>query len=73
LKIIFFDAYRVKFHNIALAEPVFRDADIVSVDLNSVKSSDSGTLRLLSNGFNGKKFVPYHVMLELSGCLLWNI
>ena len=55
---LFFDAYRLGeiSNNIALAEPVFRDADIVSVDLNSVKSSDSGNLTsFVPNGFNGKE------------------
>lgn len=55
---LFFDAYRLGeiSNNIALAEPVFRDADLVSVDLNSVKSSDSGsTVSFEPNGFNGKE------------------
>ncbi|MDG2433223.1 formimidoylglutamase [Flavobacterium sp.] len=55
---LFFDAYRLGeiSNNIALAEPVFRDADIVSVDLNSVKSSDSGNFSsFVPNGFNGKE------------------
>ena len=55
---LFFDAYRLGeiSNNIAIAEPIFRDADIVSVDLNSVKSSDSGnTTSFVPNGFNGKE------------------
>lgn len=55
---LFFDAYRLGevSNNIALAEPVFRDADIVSIDLNSVKSSDSGNFtNFAPNGFNGKE------------------
>jgi arginase family enzyme len=55
---LFFDAYRLGeiSNNIALAEPVFRDADLVSIDLNSVKSSDSGnTVSYEPNGFNGKE------------------
>lgn len=55
---LFFDAYRLGeiSNNIALAEPVFRDADLVSIDLNSVKSSDSGnTISFEPNGFNGKE------------------
>lgn len=55
---LFFDGYRLGeiSNNIALAEPVFRDADIVSLDLNSVKSSDSGNLITFTpNGFNGKE------------------
>jgi arginase family enzyme len=55
---LFFDAYRLGeiSNNIALAEPVFRDADLVSIDLNSVKSSDSGNMVPFEpNGFNGKE------------------
>lgn len=55
---LYFDAYRLGevSNNIAIAEPVFRDADTVSIDLNSVKSSDSGnTIHFQPNGFNGKE------------------
>ncbi|WPR71760.1 formimidoylglutamase [Flavobacterium sp. NG2] len=55
---LFFDGYRLgeMSNNIALAEPVFRDADIVSLDLNAVKSSDSGNfITFAPNGFNGKE------------------
>lgn len=55
---LFFDAYRLGeiSNTIALAEPVFRDADLVSLDLNSVKSSDSGNfIDFAPNGFNGKE------------------
>ena len=55
---LFFDGYRLGdvSNNIALAEPVFRDADIVSIDLTSVKSSDSGNFTSFTpNGFNGKE------------------
>ncbi|MEZ7500613.1 formimidoylglutamase [Flavobacterium sp. Arc3] len=55
---LFFDGYRLGAisNNIALAEPVFRDADVVSLDLNSVKSSDSGNFDTFApNGFNGKE------------------
>ena len=55
---LFFDAYRLGevCNNIAIAEPVFRDADLVSLDMNSVKSSDSGNLKNFQpNGFNGKE------------------
>jgi hypothetical protein len=39
-----FDSYRLGeiSNNITLAEPIFRDADVVSLDLNLIKSSDSG-------------------------------
>jgi len=55
---LFFDAYRLGevSNNISISEPVFRDADIVSLDLNSVKSSDSGNFVSFNpNGFNGKE------------------
>jgi len=55
---LFFDAYRLGdvSNNIAIAEPVFRDADIVSIDLTAVKSSDSGNnYPFTPNGFNGKE------------------
>lgn len=55
---LFFDGYRLGdiSNNLALAEPVFRDADIVSIDLTSVKSSDSGNFTSFTpNGFNGKE------------------
>lgn len=55
---LFFDAYRLGdvSNNIAIAEPVFRDADIVSLDLNAVKSSDSGNfINFTPNGFTGKE------------------
>ncbi|WP_284651453.1 formimidoylglutamase [Flavobacterium terrisoli] len=55
---LYFDAYRLGeiSNNIALSEPVFRDADIISIDLNSVKSSDSGNLiNFTPNGFDGKE------------------
>jgi arginase family enzyme len=55
---LFFDAYRLGevSNNIAIAEPVFRDADIVSLDLACVKSSDSGNFNSFEpNGFDGKE------------------
>lgn len=55
---LFFDGYRLGevSNNIAIAEPVFRDADIVSLDLNAVKSADSGNfVSFAPNGFNGKE------------------
>ncbi len=42
--------------NIEISEPVFRDADLVSLDMNAIKSADSGnTLEFAPNGFNGKE------------------
>jgi arginase family enzyme len=55
---LFFDAYRLGevSNNIALAEPVFRDADLVSIDLTAVKSSASGNfVNFMPNGFDGKE------------------
>jgi hypothetical protein len=55
---LYFDAYRLGevCNNPAIAEPVFRDADLVSIDLMSVKSSDSGNFtKFAPNGFNGKE------------------
>ncbi|QBN19734.1 formimidoylglutamase [Flavobacterium nackdongense] len=55
---LFFEAYRLGeiSNTIALAEPVFRDADMVSLDLTAVKSSDSANFTSFEpNGFNGKE------------------
>jgi arginase family enzyme len=55
---LYFDAYRLGeiATNIELSEPVLRDADIVSIDLNAVKSSCSGNnTNFTPNGFNGKE------------------
>ncbi|MSP85504.1 MAG: arginase [Flavobacteriaceae bacterium] len=55
---LFFDAYRLGdvSNAIAIAEPVFRDADLVSLDLGSIKSSASGNfINFTPNGFNGKE------------------
>ncbi len=55
---LFFDAYRLGdvSNSIAIAEPVFRDADLVSLDLGAIKSSDSGNfINFTPNGFNGKE------------------
>lgn len=55
---LYFDAYRLGevCNNPAIAEPVFRDADLVSIDMTSVKSSDSGNfVNFIPNGFNGKE------------------
>ncbi len=55
---LFFEAYRLGevSANISIAEPVFRDADFVSLDLTAVKSCDSGNfVTFTPNGFNGKE------------------
>lgn len=55
---LYFDAYRLGevSSTISIAEPVFRDADLVSIDMTAVKSSDSANFSVFSpNGFNGKE------------------
>jgi hypothetical protein len=55
---LYFDTYRLGeiSKNTALVEPIFRDADIVSLDLKSIKSSDSGnTTEFYPNGFDGRE------------------
>ena len=55
---LYFDAFRLGevSGNPTIAEPVFRDADLVSVDMTSVKSSDSGNIvKFIPNGFDGKE------------------
>ena len=55
---LFFEAYRLGelSNTITLSEPVFRDADLVSLDLGSVQSSASGNFSSFSpNGFSGKE------------------
>jgi arginase family enzyme len=59
---LYFDAYRLGevSNNPTIAEPVFRDADLVSIDLCSVKSSDSGNFsKFTPNGFNGKEICAF--------------
>lgn len=55
---LFFDAYRLGeiSNHIELSEPALRDADIVSLDLNSVISTCTGSLTpFIPNGFSGKE------------------
>ncbi|RZL43337.1 MAG: arginase [Pedobacter sp.] len=55
---LFFDGYRLGevSSNITVSEPVFRDADIVTLDLTSIQSSNSGNfVTFVPNGFNGKE------------------
>ncbi|VXB06414.1 Arginase [Flavobacterium sp. 9AF] len=55
---LYFDAYRLGevSNKIAIAEPVFRDADLVSIDMNAVQSSYSGRNGVFNpNGFDGKE------------------
>lgn len=55
---LYFEAYRLGevSSSLSIAEPVFRDADSVTLDMSSVKSTDSGRLQpFIPNGFNGKE------------------
>jgi len=55
---LYFEAYRLGeiTSNISYAEPVLRDANIVSLDLRSVKSSEVSSRQKFSpNGFDGKE------------------
>ena len=55
---LYFEAYRLGevSNSITVAEPVFRDADLVSVDMHSVQSSYSGNFDIFNpNGFTGKE------------------
>lgn len=55
---LYFEAYRLGevSNNIVVAEPVFRDADLVSIDMHSVQSSYSGNFDVFNpNGFTGKE------------------
>lgn len=55
---MYFEAYRLGevSSNITIAEPVFRDADVVSIDMTSVQSSFSGNFSEFNpNGFTGKE------------------
>ncbi|MFD2910013.1 formimidoylglutamase [Flavobacterium ardleyense] len=55
---LYFEAYRLGevSSTISVAEPVFRDADLVSIDMTAVQSSFSGNfLQNNPNGFDGKE------------------
>ena len=55
---LYFESYRLGevTSNIALAEPILRDADIVSVDIHAVKSADVGYFSKFNpNGFDGRE------------------
>ncbi|GGD13963.1 formimidoylglutamase [Flavobacterium orientale] len=55
---LYFDAYRLGdvASDLSIAEPVLRDADIVSIDLTSIKSIASGNFTtFIPNGFDGKE------------------
>ena len=55
---LYFDKFRLGevCHKIEISEPVFRDADLISLDMNAVKTSDSDNRSVfMPNGFNGKE------------------
>lgn len=55
---LFFDAYRLGevIADVTVVEPVFRDADLVSVDLTAVRAADLGSLPHTNpNGFDGRE------------------
>lgn len=55
---LYFEAYRLGeiTNNITLVEPVMRDANIVSLDLKSIRSAEVSTKQKYSpNGFDGKE------------------
>jgi len=55
---MFFDSYRLGEigADITIVEPVLRDADLVSLDLNSIQSSYTGNFyNFLPNGFTGRE------------------
>lgn len=55
---LFFEAYRLGHitNNLSLVEPVMRDADIVTLDLSCIKSSEVSIKQQYSpNGFDGKE------------------
>lgn len=57
LENLYFDAYRLgEVKNLQLVEPIMRDADIVSIDIGSVKQSDAIANNNCSpNGFYGEE------------------
>lgn len=55
---LFFDAYRLGqvIADVTIVEPVFRDADLVSIDLTAVRAADLGSLPHANpNGFDGRE------------------
>lgn len=55
---LYFDAFRLGeiIKNPSVVEPVFRDADLISLDLHAIKSSESGnSFSFFPNGFDGRE------------------
>ncbi|MDT0293506.1 formimidoylglutamase [Mesonia ostreae] len=57
LEKLYFDAYRLGEvgQNIAVVEPVFRNANMVTIDITSIEASVLGANNLKPNGFNGRE------------------
>lgn len=55
---LYFDAYRLGeiINNPTIVEPILRDADIVSIDMTSIKSIESGNqINCIPNGFDSRE------------------
>ncbi|MEL4308629.1 formimidoylglutamase [Joostella sp. CR20] len=55
---LFFDAYRLGevINDISIVEPVFRDTDLVSLDMTAIKASEMGyATHTFPNGFDGRE------------------
>lgn len=55
---MYFEAYRIGeiSNDLALAEPILRDADLVSMDISAIKSADLGYYSQFNpNGFDGRE------------------
>lgn len=54
---LFFDAYRLGeiTHDLSIAEPVLRDADIVSVDMTAIESSATSYATAFPNGLSSRE------------------
>ena len=58
LEKLFFESYRLGeiSNDTTISEPIFRDGNLVSIDLNAIKSTDSGNfINFTPNGFSGKE------------------
>ncbi|AMA50009.1 MULTISPECIES: formimidoylglutamase [Flavobacterium] len=66
---LYFDSYRLGevAHDPTITEPVLRDADLVSIDMKSVMSSNSGNfVDFMPNGFSGKEICAFSRYAGLS-------
>lgn len=67
---LYFESYRLGeiSKNVNIAEPVLRDADVVSIDFNAIKSADSGnSQQFYPNGFDGKEICTLSRYAGISG------